>query len=219
MITIRRAAAVAGVAALLLLPATAAAAAPSDQDRAYLVAAHQSNLAEIATGKLAQQKAASDAVKDLGERWVADHTKLDTAVTQTAEALGVDLPDAPNAEQQALAARYEAASGSAFDKLWIPTQMDAHMKAMQAGQKEIADGSDAQAKKTAQDAAPVVASHHELLEDAASEVGVPDSIGTGTGGQAATSNVPAAAGLGVLGLLLVGAALFLLRRRSAVSAR
>jgi putative membrane protein len=71
----------------------------------------------------------------------------------------------------------------------------------------------------AQDAAPVVASHHELLEDAASELGVPSSIGTGTGGQAAGSNTPAALGLGALGLLLVGAALFLLRRRTAVTAR
>jgi putative membrane protein len=219
MINIRRAAAVAGVATLLLVPATAAAAAPSDQDTAYLKAAHQSNLAEIATGRLAQQKAESDEVKELGERWVADHTKLDAALTRTAEALEVELPDAPNAEQRALARRYEAASGSAFDKLWIPTQMDAHMKAMQLGQREIADGSDAQAKKVAQDAAPVVASHHELLEDAASELGVPSSIGTGTGGQAAGSNTPAALGLGALGLLLVGAALFLLRRRTAVTAR
>jgi putative membrane protein len=219
MINIRRAAAVAGVATLLLVPATAAAAAPSDQDTAYLRAAHQSNLAEIATGRLAQQKAESDEVKELGERWVADHTRLDAALTQTAEALDVELPEAPNAEQQALARRYEAASGSAFDKLWIPTQMDAHMKAMQLGQREIADGSDARAKKVAQDAAPVVASHHELLEDAASELGVPSSIGAGTGGQAAGSNTSAALGLGALGLLLVGAALFLLRRRSAVTAR
>jgi putative membrane protein len=215
---LRRAAAVFGVAALFLLPATAASAAPSDQDSAYLQAAHQSNLAEIATGNLAQDKAESQEVKDLGARWVEDHTKLDTALTQTAETLGVELPDAPNAEQRALAARYEAASGSEFDKLWIPTQMDAHMKAMQLGQTEISRGSDAQAKKVAQDAAPVVASHHELLEDAASAIGVPTSINTGTGGQAA-SDMPAVLSFGALGLLLVGAALFLLRRRSVSTSR
>ncbi|GAA3952419.1 hypothetical protein Aau02nite_04140 [Amorphoplanes auranticolor] len=216
---IRRAAAVAGVAALLLLPATAAVAAPSDQDTTFLRAAHQSNLAEIATGKLAQQKGASEQVKDLGARWVADHTKLDATLTDTAEALGVDLPDAPNAEQRALARRYEAVSGRDFDALWIPTQMDAHMKAMRLGEKEVAEGSDAQVKKLAQDSAPVVAAHHELLEDAASDLGVPSNIATGTGGQAATSNAPAAIGFGALGLLLVAAALVLLRRRSAVTTR
>ena len=216
---LRRVAAVAGVATLLLIPATAATAAPSDQDTAYLQAAHQSNLAEIASGNLAQEKGQSQQVKDLGARWVEDHPRLDTAVRDTAEALGVDLPDAPNAEQRALARRYEAASGSEFDALWIPTQMDSHMKSMRLGETEIAEGSDAQAKKVAQDAAPVIASHHDLLRDAASELGVPSSIGTGTGGQAAQSNLAPALGLGALGLFLVGAALFLLRRRSAVAPR
>ncbi len=216
---LKRAAAVAGVATVLLLPATSASAAPSDQDTSFLRAAHQSNLAEIASGNLAQEKAESQQVKDLGARWVEDHTTLDTAVRDTAEALGVDLPDAPNAEQQALARRYEAASGSAFDALWIPTQMDSHMKSMRLGQTQLARGSDAQAKKVAQDAAPVVAAHHELLEEAASELGVPSSIATGTGGQAAGSNVPTAIGFGALGLLLVGAALFLLRRRPAAVPR
>lgn len=215
----RRVAAVAGVATLLLLPATAATAAPSDQDTTYLRAAHQSNLAEIATGQLAQQKAASDQVKDLGARWVADHTKLDTALKATADDLGVELPDAPNAEQQALARRYEAASGRAFDALWIPTQMDSHMKAMRLGDTEVAEGSDAQAKKVAQDAAPVVASHHGLLEDAARDLGVPSSVDTGTGGQAAESNLPSAVSFGALGLLLVGGAVLLLRRRSPATSR
>ncbi len=216
---LKRFAAVAGMATLLLVPATAASAAPSDQDTAYLQAAHQSNLAEIATGNLAQQKAESQEVKDLGARWVEDHTKLDTALQETAEALGVELPDAPNAEQRALARRYEAASGSEFDALWIPTQMDAHMKSMRLGETEIAEGSDAQAKKVAQDAAPVIAAHHELLEEAAAELGVPSSINTGTGGQAAESNTAPAIGLGVFGLFLVGAALFLLRRRSPATSR
>ena len=215
----QRLAAVAGVATLLLVPATAASAAPSDQDVAYMQAAHQSNLAEIATGNLAQEKARSQEVKDLGARWVEDHTKLDTALREAAEGFGVDLPDAPNAEQRALARRYEAASAAEFDALWIPTQMDQHMKSMRLGQTEIARGSDAQAKKLAQDAAPVIAAHHELLEEAANELGVPSSIGTGTGGQAAQSNLAPAIGLGALGLFLVGAALFLLRRRSPATLR
>ena len=216
---LRNAAAIFGAAALFVLPATAASAAPSGQDSTYLTAAHQSNLAEIATGNLAQQKAESQEVKDLGARWVKDHTTLDSALQDTAEALGVDLPSAPNAEQKALAARYEAASTSEFDALWIPTQMDAHMKAMQLGQTEVSRGSDAQAKKAAQDAAPVVASHHELLTDAANALGVPSTINTGTGGQAAASELPSAVGFGALGLLLVGGAFLVLRRRSTSAAR
>jgi putative membrane protein len=209
---LRRIAVAAGALALVLAPATAASAAPSEQDTTYLRAAHQSNLAEIAGGRIAQQKGASQAVKDVGARFVEDHTRLDAALRETAAALDVDLPSAPNPEQRALAARYEAASGSDFDALYLATQMDAHMKAMRLGETELARGNDAQAKKLAQDAAPVIASHHELLTDTAADLGVPTSIDTGTGGLAGRDST-GAAGLAAVGLLLVTAALVLLRRR------
>jgi putative membrane protein len=205
-------------AGLLLIPSTAASAAPSGQDTSYLKAAHQSNLAEIAGGRIAEQKATSGQVKDLAARFVADHTKLDAALRKTAAALDVTLPTAPNAEQQAVAARYRAASGEQFDALFVSTQMTAHMKAMALGQAEVADGTDAQAKKAATDAAPVVASHHSALEAAARDLGVPDSIDTGTGGQAAhrtiRSSALALSGLGLV--LIVGAVLVLRRRRNAL---
>ena len=200
-----------------LAPAAAASAAPSGQDTTYLRAAHQSNLAEIAGGKIAQQKGENQQVKDLGARFVADHTKLDTALKQTASALGVTLPSAPNAEQRALAARYGAASAEQFDALFIATQMDAHMKAMSLGETEIADGTDAQAKKAAQNAAPVVASHHKALQAAARDLGVPDTINTGTGGQAAAGTTgPLEISLIVTGLLLTAGAVLLFRRRRAI---
>jgi putative membrane protein len=215
MMIIRRAVLALGVVGLFLVPAAAANAAPSDQDATYLRAAHQSNLAEIAGGKLAQQKADSQRVKDLGARFVTDHTKLDQSLSKTASALGVSLPSAPNSQQQALAARYSAASGSQFDSLFVSTQMQAHMTAMQLGQTELAQGSDSQAKKVAQSAAPVIASHHSALESAARSLGIPDSIGTGTGGQAAHRmfTTPVLALLSVGLLLLVAAAALLVRSR------
>lgn len=204
---------------LLLVPALPASAAPSDQDAAFLKAAHQSNLAEIAGGKLAQQKGDSSAVKELGARFVADHTKLDAALSDTASALGVDLPSAPNAQQRALAKKYEAASGRSFDTLFVSTQMTAHMAAMALGQKEIANGRDAQAKKVAQTAAPVVASHHTALRSAARSLGVPDTIGTGTGGEAAHRFLtPPVVGLFAVALLLLLAAAVLIRRRPSLRA-
>ncbi len=214
----KRVAVVLGLAGMLLVPATGAQAAPSDQDAAYLRAAHQSNLAEIAGGRLAQQKGQSQQVKDLGARFVADHTRLDAAVRRTADQLGVDLPGAPNDRQQAVAQRYQQTSGRDFDALFVSTQMDAHMAAMALGQKEIAQGSDATAKKTAQDAAPVIASHHELLDNAADALGVPSSINTGTGGQAAERGSTAPVALLSLGMLLVAAAALLLWRRRPVRA-
>ncbi|GAA3276868.1 DUF4142 domain-containing protein [Dactylosporangium vinaceum] len=209
----RRTIAVLGTVGLFVLAAAPAQAAPSQQDSTFLVAAHQANLAEIAAGNLAQQKGQSQQVKDLGSKFVADHTQLDAATSQTAQALGVALPGSPNSEQQALAARYQAANGTDFDALFIATQMDAHMKAAANGQREISSGSDAQAKKAAQDAAPVINSHHDLLRSAASALGLPAEVDTGNGGAAAANQHAGT----VLALLLLGAVaavtgLFLLRR-------
>jgi putative membrane protein len=187
-------------ALLLTLGGPAQAAAPSEQDAAFLRAAHQSNLAEIATGQQAQQKASSQVVKDLGARFVADHTRLDAAVTDAAATLGVSLPDAPNPEQQAAAARLDAASGQEYDALWISIQLDAHMKAMANGEKEIAQGSDPLAVQVARDAAPVIAAHHHALEEAARELGVPTRVDTGTGGQVAGSVSARAVPLALLAL-------------------
>jgi putative membrane protein len=168
-----------------MLGATAAQAAPSTQDTSFLKAAHQSNLAEIATGQLAQQKGVSQQVKDLGARFVADHTQLDQSLRQTATALGVSLPGSPNATQQALAARLQAASGTTFDQLFVSGQMTAHMAAMRLGETELASGSDAQAKQVATASAPVIKSHHDALNAAAQALGVPTNVNTGSGGRAA----------------------------------
>jgi putative membrane protein len=190
---------------VLMIGAAPAQAAPSAQDSKFLQAAHQSNLAEIAVGQLAQQKATSQAVRDLGARFVADHTQLDQALKQTASALGVTLPNAPTADQQAVARRLQAASGSAFDQLFVSTQLAGHMTAMRLGQTELSAGSDPQAKKVAADSAPVIKSHHDALTSAAAAVGVPGDVNTGSGGQAAPHRpYLIAALLVVLGVLLLG---------------
>ncbi len=150
----------------LVLPASAAVAAPSEPDAAYLRAAHQTNLAEIDGGRIAEQKGATPAVRELGARLIADHTRMDTAVRGAATALDVALPGSPTPEQQALAARYRAASPAEFDRLFLTTQLDGHAKSLARTQAEIASGTDPRARQVARDAAPVIAAHHDLVRAA-----------------------------------------------------
>ncbi|MEU4221117.1 DUF4142 domain-containing protein [Actinoplanes sp. NPDC026623] len=168
---VRRTAFTLGAAILLMLPTPAALAAASDHDAAFLRAAHQGNLAEIAGGRIAQQKAVSSLVKGLAARFVADHTQMDAGLRDTAARLGVDLPAAPAPEQQALADRYQAASAAEFDALYVATQLDAHAQAMRLGQTELANGSDPRAEQVAEQAAPIIASHHEALRVASETLG------------------------------------------------
>src|SRR3954447_23227343 len=75
--------------------AASAVAAPSQQDTTWIVAAHQSNLSEIAAGNAASAQATPDPVRQLGQMFVAMHTQLDADLTATATQPGVTLPESP----------------------------------------------------------------------------------------------------------------------------
>jgi putative membrane protein len=223
----RRAALALGVTlgAALALPtaawaASAAPAAPaartavSAADRTWMVAAHQSNLTEIAAGKAAQQKATSQKVRDLGQMFITDHTANDTKLTAAAKTLDVDLPSSPNAAQRAALASVAAKSGASFDSAWIASQITGHRQTLAATNTEIANGSDATVLKLAKATRPVVA--HHLNELLAAGGGSPSSIGAGTGGQAAAGTTFPGLALTGFGVLLAAAAgALVLRRRSA----
>ena len=215
----RRAALSLGVAltAALTLPAAAAsaapAAAPTAQDRQWMVAAHQSNLTEIAAGKAAQQKATTTKVRTLGAMFIRHHTAQDAQLRAAAKRLGVDLPGAPNAQQRASLAAVAAKSGAAFDSAWIAAQTVGHRQTLAATDKELANGSDATALKLARASRPVIAMHYAELT---SGNGSPSSVGAGTGGQAATDGTAPGLALTGAGVLLAAAAggLLVTRRRA-----
>jgi putative membrane protein len=189
-------------------------AAPNAQDRAFLVAAHQSNLSEIAAGKAAQQKATTDVVRQHGELFIRDHTRLDASLQQVAKSLNVTLPTTPSAAQRATLASVSAKSGSAFDSAWLTSQIAGHKAAKAAGAKELASGSDASVLGLAKTAAPVVQMHLTMLEQA---TGSPTGVNAGTGGQAATAPGGVRTSWVLIGLGLVAAAgsLTLIRPRRA----
>lgn len=145
---------------------------PSAQDSQFLQQSHQTNLAEISAGHLAQQKGKSQTVKNLGAKFVTDHTKLDQSLQSVANSLGVSLPSTPNSDQQAVMNRLKNKSGTQFDNLFVTSQFAGHTVAMQQTQTEITNGSDPQAVKLANQALPVIESHHQALQAAAKQLGI-----------------------------------------------
>lgn len=135
------------------------------QDKAFLRAAHQSNLTEIKAGQLALKKSKNKAVRDLGAMFIRDHTKTDADLKAVAEKLGVSLPSRPNPVQRADAAKLEKLSATAFDKFWIKSQTAGHRKAKATGEKELKKGSNCDVITVDKKSAPVVAHHlMELLD-------------------------------------------------------
>jgi putative membrane protein len=169
------AASVAVVVMLLVNPAPARGAAPSELDMAFLVAAHQSYLAEVAAGDEARVRASTQRVKDLGARTAEGYRRLDDVVQQVARAATVSLPAALNDEQRAMADRLTASSVQDYEALWLSTRMDAHMQAMANARQESDRGSDPAVRRAAQDAVPIIASHQQEIESAARDLGVLDA--------------------------------------------
>jgi putative membrane protein len=190
MLGVKRLAVVAGLVVLGLAPAAASAAAPSQQDTQYLQTIHQVNLAEIAMGNVAQQKAASQQVKDLATQFVTDHTQLDQAVQSTAKQAGVTLPNAPTTDQQAVLNQLQGQTGTAFDTQWVTAELAGHQKAIQATDTEINQGSDPAVKQLAQQALPVFQAHLESLQTLAQSLGIPVPGGSGTPSPGTSSGSP-----------------------------
>jgi putative membrane protein len=153
----------AALAPAALAPAALAPAAEAMPDTAFLRAVHQANLAEIAGGGIAQERGVSPRVRALGARFVRDHTAIDTRLTAVARAADVLLPDTPSAAQLALTKKYQSVPASAFDRLYLRTQLAAHSEALAAGKAELANGQDPRVKQLVTYAAPLVQAHHDAL--------------------------------------------------------
>ncbi|WP_170323466.1 DUF4142 domain-containing protein [Cryptosporangium phraense] len=203
----------------LLAVAAPAHAAPvagvNAQDQSYLRGAHQANLAAIAAARIAIRKATEQDTRDLANRWLTDHTKLDNDLRPVAKKLGVDLPARPDTTQQATLNRYEQTSGSSFDGLWVTTQRQGQASYRRLIEAEVTSGQNAEVKALARQASPVVAAHAASLDDSAPAVGAaPGQVDSGRG--ISPGNRPTiAATLAAIGLAFLVGSAWLWRRRSA----
>ncbi len=216
---VRSAAALTAALVGIALAAGPASAEPNDQDLQFLAAAHQGNLAEIASGQAAVAQAATEEVRAMGQQLITDHQTLDASLTAVAQQLGVTLPDAPSPDQQAALAEVTAQTGEDFDRAWLYLQIEAHRQTLALGEQELAAGSEQAVKDLAAAAAPVVQGHLDHALMLARELGV-EGVPAGSGGQAADSERPLGLALATAGgLLLAAVAAFALRLRRPTAAR
>ena len=179
MLLRRMLAALGAAGSLLLLPTPAQAAEPTPEDVAFLHAAHQTNVAEIAAGRLAWRKTTSPEVKAAAAAFMVDHIKMDFELYQTARTLQIRLPELATEEQRALQRRYEIAGADTFDEYFISTQLAGHRKTRAMLSAQIEEGDDPRVKALAHKAAPIIAKHHHLLRVAAEAEGIAGYAGMG----------------------------------------
>lgn len=160
--------AVVSVAVLTALgsPARAAAVTVNAQDRAYLAANAQTNLAELATAKIALQRSASSTVRGLASMITADHEKAQAELKRVAATVAVTLPTSPSGEQVTQAKRLAVIGGDSFDASYLLAQARGHLASIENTEREIISGSDPDVIAYAAGYLPVAEKHLTMVDQA-----------------------------------------------------
>ncbi|MFO1100267.1 MAG: DUF4142 domain-containing protein [Xanthobacteraceae bacterium] len=127
----------------------------------FVRAAIEGNLAEIAVGKLAQDKGANDGVRNFGKVLVDDHSAANEKAIALANSLGIKVATAPTKKEKAEYDRLAKLSGAAFDSAFVKAMVGDHKAAIRAFQR--AAKKDGEVAQFAKDTLPTLEKH---LKDA-----------------------------------------------------
>lgn len=144
---------------------TQGAACVSGGDRKFMEKAAQHGMAEVQMGQLAQQKAASQQVKDFAGRMVADHTKANGELKSLASARGLQLPTQPDGDHQKKMAKMQDKSGAEFDKAYMKDMVDDHKKDVSEFRKQAKSAKDPELKAFASKTLPTLEEHLKIAQD------------------------------------------------------
>jgi putative membrane protein len=137
--------------------------AGSDKD--FAMKAATANMEEVEMGRVAAQKASSDAIRQFGQKMVDDHTKANQELMQIATSKGLALPGALNADSQTKLTKMQALAGGEFDSRYVKDAgVKDHEKAVKLYQKESTDGKDPELKAYAAKTLPVVQEHLTMAQ-------------------------------------------------------
>lgn len=105
-------------------PSVAWPADPANEK--FIQEAIQGNLAEVRMGELAEEKGASQAVKDYGALLAADHRAANQSAEGVAQQLKVTPPDRPALKQNVTYQKLALLSGEHFDQEFISSMVKDH---------------------------------------------------------------------------------------------
>jgi putative membrane protein len=137
----------------------------STEDRQFLEKAAQINMVEAHLGKLAQEKASSQDIKQFGEQLRTDHTDAYERLTKIANAMQVEVPKEIDSEHQSHIQRFEGVSGAEFDREFRQHQVQDHQKSIDMFQSYANSGANAELKAYASQTLTKLQSHLQTAKN------------------------------------------------------
>jgi putative membrane protein len=153
-----------GALGAFALAGPASAATMSAQDASFVHAAAQAGMAEVAAGKLAEQRSTNPHVKAFATRMVADHSANNAKLARIAKMQSIMLPTSIGETNMKMKGALEALHGTAFDTSYMEGQKADHMQMKSVMQAEIANGKDPDLVMFAKATLPTVEAHLAIDE-------------------------------------------------------
>ena len=142
----------------------------AQEDMEFATKAAEGGLKEVQLGELAQQQAASDQVKEFGQRMVQDHGKANDQLKQIAEQKGIELPQELSEEAQQLHDELAQKSGEEFDRAYMDEMVSDHEEDVETFQQYAESGQDPDLTGFAEQTLPVLEEHLQLAQKTQEQV-------------------------------------------------
>jgi putative membrane protein len=151
-------------------PAQAVQHDMAQEDLEFATKVAQGGIMEVRLGELAKQEAASDEVKQFGQRMVEDHGKANEQLKQIAESKGIELPkEMPKGGQQ-LHDELQQKSGAEFDQAYMDEMVSDHEKDVEEFKQYVETGKDPDLTSFAEQALPTLQQHLQLAQETQEQV-------------------------------------------------
>jgi putative membrane protein len=166
----------------------------NQSDERMLKQLAQAYLAEIALGKLAQDKAQSNEVKSFAKKMLDDHMKAQDELKQLAQSKGVSLPGEADRQQQSVEKKLASLSGEKFDRQYMNHESTRALKDTHRLLERInSKAEDADLKSYASKIIAAVETHQQMANDTRKNL-KPTSEGKSGSGKSESSESPASSG-------------------------
>ena len=136
-------------------------AANSSEDVQFLRDLAHANAAEIRSGRMVAEKAASPQVREHAKQMVDAHTTRNKQAATLAAARGVTLPDDVEPKREAQLRQLEALSGEALERAYAAQQVRDHGEMLRTLERAAADAQNTEVRELAKSALPQVRKHLE----------------------------------------------------------
>jgi predicted outer membrane protein len=146
--------------------AAASSAAAQGQVNAeqFVREAAVSDMFEIQSSQLAEQKSQDQQIKQFAQRMIQDHTKAGNELKSAAQEAKVQVPNALDQEQKENLQQLQQANGRQFDHLYAQVQLQGHQKAVDLFQNYARDGDNPHLKQFAENTLPVLQQHLQMVQ-------------------------------------------------------